>query len=387
MDSFFGWKFSFNSKVVNTLVKTQVRPKEENRRQYKRMATTVNETMSERLITIGNFTIDNIVTADGLVSSRKAGGNAVFSAIGAHLWANEVAIFTTIPNNYPSNYLEELERGGIYLKGVKKVGPPVNSEEWFFYNSDGSRTDRLFASNIHGLPIRPAGYLIKPEERAELIEGKNKGFEPEVSFFDFRKANPLSIDVIDYAANPARACHIAPNLMAGQWSIASGLKAHGVLISLDPPLLRAPVPESELEGLLACVDCFLPSLIELNGLYPDLEPEDAIRRLSRFGSVAIGVKLGAQGSLVWSKRTGKIAHIPAYPTTCVVDLTGAGDAYCGGFLAGMLETGDPWIAAKYGTVTASLMIEKPDLPSKLMCSRNQAIERLKKMMALPDMIL
>ena len=49
-------------------------------------------------------------------------------------------------------------------------------------------------------------------------------------------------------------------------------------------------------------------------------------------------------------------HVPAYPSR-VVDVTGAGDAYCGGFLVGLTETGDPLEAALRGSVSASLTVE------------------------------
>ena len=41
----------------------------------------------------------------------------------------------------------------------------------------------------------------------------------------------------------------------------------------------------------------------------------------------------------------------------VVDVTGAGDAFCGGFMIGLRQTGDPLRAVHYGLVSASLVIE------------------------------
>jgi ribokinase len=49
-------------------------------------------------------------------------------------------------------------------------------------------------------------------------------------------------------------------------------------------------------------------------------------------------------------------EIPALPIR-TVDSIGAGDAYCGGFLAGLVETVDPLEAGFRGTVSASLAIE------------------------------
>jgi len=48
--------------------------------------------------------------------------------------------------------------------------------------------------------------------------------------------------------------------------------------------------------------------------------------------------------------------VPAYPSR-MADPTGAGDAFCGGFLAGYQKTFDPLQAALYGNVSASLKVE------------------------------
>ena len=48
--------------------------------------------------------------------------------------------------------------------------------------------------------------------------------------------------------------------------------------------------------------------------------------------------------------------IPAYPSQ-VIDPTGAGDAFGGGFLAGFRKTYDPVEASLYGNISASLVIE------------------------------
>ncbi|MCA9947120.1 MAG: hypothetical protein KC449_26755, partial [Anaerolineales bacterium] len=41
----------------------------------------------------------------------------------------------------------------------------------------------------------------------------------------------------------------------------------------------------------------------------------------------------------------------------IADVTGAGDSFCGGFMVGLAQTGDPAQAVAYGLVSASLVIE------------------------------
>ena len=67
-------------------------------------------------------------------------------------------------------------------------------------------------------------------------------------------------------------------------------------------------------------------------------------------------KLGERGSLVCDAESGVLIHTPAHRVQ-VVDTTGAGDGYCGGFVAG-LAAGRPLAeCAAMGAVSASYVIE------------------------------
>jgi ribokinase len=66
-------------------------------------------------------------------------------------------------------------------------------------------------------------------------------------------------------------------------------------------------------------------------------------------------KLGSDGALVHEKGGG-FWHVPALPVK-VTDVTGAGDSFCGGFMADFVQHGDPVRAAITGTVSASLCVQ------------------------------
>jgi len=67
------------------------------------------------------------------------------------------------------------------------------------------------------------------------------------------------------------------------------------------------------------------------------------------------LKLDADGALVWQGGTG--THIPA-GTNNLVDATGAGDSFAGGFLAHYLDSGDAVAAARYATSISAWVIER-----------------------------
>ena len=64
--------------------------------------------------------------------------------------------------------------------------------------------------------------------------------------------------------------------------------------------------------------------------------------------------MGAGGCLVHDESG--LVHIPAVTEFPVVDTTGAGDGFAGGFLAVTLAGGAPAQAGKVGTLVAALII-------------------------------
>lgn len=96
---------------------------------------------------------------------------------------------------------------------------------------------------------------------------------------------------------------------------------------------------------------------QLTGRSNVLDAADSIRDL---GPEVVVVKRGEHGVLV--AREGEIFSLPALPLRKVVDPTGAGDTFAGGFLghvASRLGEGDPdWRrAAVVGSVMASFQVE------------------------------
>ena len=75
------------------------------------------------------------------------------------------------------------------------------------------------------------------------------------------------------------------------------------------------------------------------------------------GVPLIALRMGGEGSLV-AGLGGFIQRIPAYPVENIVDVTGAGNSYCGGFLVGLAQTGDPRLAGLYGSISAAITLEQ-----------------------------
>lgn len=134
-------------------------------------------------------------------------------------------------------------------------------------------------------------------------------------------------------------------------------RAAGVTTILNPaPAAQLP------EGMLAFCDYVTPNESEaeaLTGLPVTsvAEAEAAARRLRDLGAGAAIITLGDKGALFHDgKRT---VHIPPFKAGPVVETTGAGDAFNGGFAAALAEGQDPVAACRFGSATAGISVTRP----------------------------
>ncbi len=118
----------------------------------------------------------------------------------------------------------------------------------------------------------------------------------------------------------------------------------------------AETSDDELALLLAPVAVFLPSREEVRARFPDLTPEEALDRLSSLARLATVIKQGRQGALIHDRASGRRHAISSVPVIAK-DPTGAGDAFCGGVLAGLIAGRGALQAAACGAVSASFAVE------------------------------
>ena len=103
------------------------------------------------------------------------------------------------------------------------------------------------------------------------------------------------------------------------------------------------------------VDIVFANADEAKALYRTDGLGEAVKHLAADAKLAV-VTDGANGSLV--VRDGEHVRVAAYPVTNLVDTTGAGDLYAGGFLAALAQDRDLEACAKLGSFAAAKCIEK-----------------------------
>jgi sugar/nucleoside kinase (ribokinase family) len=119
-----------------------------------------------------------------------------------------------------------------------------------------------------------------------------------------------------------------------------------------------PAFRDDLPSLITGLTAFFPSEEEVRAVFQGYTDDawEMAELLAGFGCEYVVIKRGQNGQLLYDSSSRARWEIPAYPVQAG-DPTGAGDAFCGGFLAGYRRTYDPLLATLHGNISASLTLE------------------------------
>ena len=183
----------------------------------------------------------------------------------------------------------------------------------------------------------------------------------------------ISAEEVDAMADAIRAAHIFLTQLEMPVAIVErGMKIArdaGVTTILNPaPAPPAPLPDS----LLALADYVVPNESEaaiLTGLHVESieQAERAAAALQQRGARNVILTLGARGALVRT-ADGTSAIVDAFDAGPVVETTGAGDAFCGGFAAALAEDIPLRDGVRFGCATAGISVTRhgtaPSMPKR-----------------------
>lgn len=127
-----------------------------------------------------------------------------------------------------------------------------------------------------------------------------------------------------------------------------------VKLSFDPGELYAR-KGSLLKPLIERVFVLMPNLKELEILTKKADYKKGAKVLLEKGVQIVAVKLGSKGCYV---TDGKESHLIEAFKVKVVDTTGAGDAFCAGFLYGLISGKNLYACGRIGNFVASKCIMK-----------------------------
>jgi 2-dehydro-3-deoxygluconokinase len=110
-----------------------------------------------------------------------------------------------------------------------------------------------------------------------------------------------------------------------------------------------------IHDILPYVDILLPSVQDIDPIYQFNNPESILDYFSLKGTKLIVLKMGEDGCYLRYKDTTEV--VPALRGIPVIDTTGAGDAFNGGFLHGMTSGYSLIDCARLGNITAGLKVQ------------------------------
>ena len=277
---------------------------------------------SPALVCLGNFTIDDVMLPDGREMPGCIGGDALYATLAARPWEPSCELVAPVGNDFPAEISERMRKAGLADDGLPRHDLPTlhNRVEYF---ADGTRRWTLFAT-----------------ER------------------EFDELSPRPADIPASYRN-ARAFMVLAMTLSAQRDLVADLRANTrAIVALDPQEDYIEGNEAAIRTMVSQLDIFMPSAEEVQRLLGTGDWDVAARALAELGPQVVVIKLGAEGSLIYDRRRDAQFRIPAFPVKNVVDTTGAGDSFCGAFMACYLQDpARPEEAARAGAVAASFAVE------------------------------
>jgi sugar/nucleoside kinase (ribokinase family) len=270
------------------------------------------------LVIVGTFNLDTIETPQER-RERIVGGSGTYCCLAASFFTAP-GIVGVVGEDFPKDTLELFKAKGIDTEGLL-----VKPGKTFFWEGR---------------------YEDDPNKRTTIATEVNvlKSFRPQLPDH-YRDADILFLANID------------PELQEDILVQVNNPR----LVAMDTMNYWIQTRAASLLNVLNKVDVFFANDEEVRMLTDELNLITAGKRLLEKGPSLVVIKKGEHGALLLSKDFVFVA--PAYPSETVLDPTGAGDSFGGGFL-GYLDNVDSYAeedirkAAVYGSILASFTIEK-----------------------------
>lgn len=274
------------------------------------------------LLSIGTIAFDDIETPFGK-AEKVVGGACTYISMAASYFIKPIRVVAVIGDDFPKDMLEYLEYRGVELDGLQiKQG-----EKSFFwagrYHENFNSRDTL-DTQLNVLadfdPVVPAAW-----RHADYVMLGNLTPQVQLRVLDQMEQRPkfVALDTMNYWMNTAM---------------------------------------DDLKVVLEQVDALIINDEEARQLSGEHALIKAAKVIYKMGPKYIVVKKGEHGALLFH-RGEDVFFAPALPLAEVIDPTGAGDTFAGGFMGWMAKTNDLSFenmkrAIIYGSAMASFCVEK-----------------------------
>lgn len=271
------------------------------------------------LVIIGSLAFDTIETPFGR-KERIIGGSGTYCSLAASFFT-QPRIIGVVGEDFPEETLEFLKSKRIDLKGLE-----VRPGKSFFWEGH---------------------YGEDPNKRTTIKTEPNvyEDFRPQIPP-EYRKDEMVFLANID----PDQQDEILTHVLQPK------------LVAMDTINLWINQKRDALLKVMEKVDLYFANDEEVRLLIGEKSLIKAGKKILERGPSFVVIKKGEHGALVLGKDF--FFGIPAYPCEEVIDPTGAGDSFAGGFLGYLDKIGsfddqnEIRRAAVYGSVLASFVIEQ-----------------------------
>lgn len=272
------------------------------------------------LVVVGSVAFDSVATPFG-ERDRMLGGSATHFALAASFFT-DVAVVGVVGDDFTDEHAAVLTRRGVGVDELERVPGGAT----FFWRGR-------------------YGYDLNDRDTLDTQLNVFAGFRPTLSEAS-KHAGSLFLG------------NIQPALQAAVRSEYAG----GGLVGLDSMNLWIDTQREALVDAIRGVDALLLNDAEIRALTKEPNSVRAARQLRELGPGLVVVKRGEYGAALFSEDG--FFGIPGFPLETVVDPTGAGDSFAGGFFGyldghadGELSAGMLRRAMAIGSVMASFNVE------------------------------
>jgi hypothetical protein len=306
---------------------------------------------SLRFVIAGQLKRDFALIPNGKALVDVPGGNIIYAATGFGVWEpiNLMGLVARVGEDYPRVWLDEIHKRGFDTRGIRILPEAIDLRSFYVYTDVYTRLTEDPAAHFTRLQ--------QPFPKALLNYTC-----PGTSYDSRSRLTPTSLRQSDIPMDylDATAAHLCPIDYLTHSLLPAVLRQNGFsTVTLDPTMgTMSPTFWDDIPALVTGLTAFLPNEEEMRRLFHGRSTDlwQMMETIADYGCEIVVVKRGERGQYLYDRSTKLRWEIPAYPAR-VVDPTGAGDSFCGGFLAGYRQTYDPLQAALYGSISASLTVE------------------------------
>lgn len=251
------------------------------------------------LLVVGTVAFDGLETPFG-VRESILGGSATYIGMSAGYFVNHVNLVSVVGGDFPDAHIDLLKKKNIDTEGLQRI---KEGKTFFWkgkYHVDMNSRDTL-------------------DTQLNVLES----FDPIIPD-NYKDCKYLMLG------------NLVPAI---QLRVLEQLENRPKLIVMDTMNLWMDATMDDLKKMIKLVDVLTINDEEARQLAEENNLVKAAEKIQGMGPSILIIKKGEHGALLFGKE-GEVFFAPALPLKNVIDPTGAGDTFAGGFMGHLSKTDD-----------------------------------------------